>query len=290
MSHPLLAIDRIDGPPGPFLASIGEIFATFGAPIQDSGNVSYGVQIDDASETSTSPGDTAQRLFVKTTDPEIEVYGDHPTRVGLLYNAARLKKSCDHPILPALHRVIESAHGPMLVYDWVDGELLGGGSGKRDDPQSAHQRFRRLPVDEILAVLDAIYELHVQLVASGWIAVDFYDGCPIYDFDNKTVHIIDLDMYHRGPFTNQMGRMFGSTRFMAPEEFALGATIDERTTLFTLGRTAVIFLSDTSLERAPFRGDDALYEVVLRACREKPDERYPSMNEFYTAWREARKQ
>lgn len=275
MSHPLLDTERIDGPPGPFLESVGEIFATFGAPIQDSGNVSYGVRIGD------------ERFFVKTTDPEIEVYGDHAMRVALLYNAARLKKSCDHPTLPALHRVIESAHGPMLLYDWVDGELL---HRERDNPQSAHERFRQLSADEILLVLDAVYELHEQLVKDGWIAVDFYDGCPIYDFQQQVVHIVDLDMYHRGPFANEMGRMFGSTRFMAPEELALGATIDERTTLFTMGRTAAIFLSDTSLDRAPFRGNDALYEVVLRACRENPDERYASMHDFYTAWQEARKQ
>jgi serine/threonine-protein kinase len=75
------------------------------------------------------------------------------------------------------------------------------------------------------------------------------------------VHIVDLDMYHQGPFTNEMGRMFGSKRFMAPEELELGAQIDERTTLFTMGRTAAVFLSDNSLEREPFRGSDALYEV-----------------------------
>ena len=91
--------------------------------------------------------------------------------------------------------------------------------------------------------------MHDQLVSEGWIAVDFYDGCAIYNFDDQVVHIVDLDLYHRGPFTNRMGRLFGSTRSMAPEEFALGATIDERSTLFTMGRTAAIFLSDTSLQR-----------------------------------------
>jgi serine/threonine-protein kinase len=266
VSHALLDTDRIDGPPGPYLDAIGDIFVTFGAPTHDSGNVSYGVQIGD------------QRFFVKTTVPDIEVYGDHPTRVGFLYNAARLKQSCDHPTLPILHRVIESAHGPMLVYDWVDGELL-----------RHHERFRQLPVNEILSVLDAVFELHLDLVAAGWIAVDFYDGSPIYDFESQTVHIVDLDCYHRGPFTNQMGRMFGSSRFMAPEEFELGATIDERTTLFTMGRSAAVFLSNNSLERAPFRGGDALYDVIVRACRNNPDERYSTMKDFYADWHEARR-
>ncbi len=33
-----------------------------------------------------------------------------------------------------------------------------------------------------------------------------------------------------------MGRMFGSTRFMASEEFELGALIDEQTNVFVMGR------------------------------------------------------
>ena len=36
-AHPLRDIERIDGPPGPYLETIGTIFATFGAPTQDSG-------------------------------------------------------------------------------------------------------------------------------------------------------------------------------------------------------------------------------------------------------------
>ena len=265
-AHPLRDIERISGPPGPYLEAIGTIFATFGAATQDSGNVSYGVQVG------------GERFFVKTTDLEAEVFGDHATRVALLYNAAQLRRTCDHPTLPALHGIVETAHGPALVYDWVDGECLYGG---RRGPQSAHQRFRRLPGDAILAVLDAIYDLHVQLVQRGWIAVDFYDGCLIYDFERQAAHVVDLDMYHLGVFTNQMGRMFGSTRFMAPEEFERGALIDERTTVFTMGRAAIAFL-----------GDDiggAMGEVVRCACRTECAERYSSMEEFYAAWQQARR-
>lgn len=265
-AHPLRDIERVNGPPGPYLAAIGTIFAVFGPLTQDSGNVSYGVQVGD------------ERFFVKTTDPEAEVFGDHTTRVALLSNAARLRQSCDHPALPVLHRIVETAHGPALVYDWVEGECLYGG---RDDPQSAHQRFRRLPGDSILAVLDAIYDLHVQLARRGWIAVDFYDGCLMYDFERRIAHVVDLDMYHLGAFTNRMGRMFGSTRFMAPEEFERGAPIDERTTVFTMGRTAIAFL-----------GHDlggALGAVVQRACRTQRAARYRSLEEFYAAWQQARR-
>ena len=64
-----------------------------------------------------------------------------------------------------------------------------------------------------------IFELHYELAQTGWIAGDFYDGCLIYDFARQDIHVIDLDGYREGPFINEMGRMFGSSRFMAPEEF-----------------------------------------------------------------------
>ena len=78
--------------------------------------------------------------------------------------------------------------------------------------------------------------------------------------------------------------MFGSTRFMAPEEFELGATIDQRTTVFTLGRTAAVLLSDNSLDRKPFRGSDAQYEIMLRACQENSDARFQTVAQFRDAW------
>lgn len=85
-----------------------------------------------------------------------------------------------------------------------------------------------------------------------------------------------------------MGRMFGSSRFMAPEEFERGTLIDQRTTVFTMGRTAAILLSDGTLDRPPFRGSDALHAVVCRACALGPAERFPTLDGFHRAWQAAR--
>jgi serine/threonine-protein kinase len=142
-------------------------------------------------------------------------------------------------------------------------------------------------VSEILRVLDTVFDLHHELAALGWVAVDFYDGCLIYDFERQQLKVVDLDTYHRGPLVNEMGRMFGSTRFMAPEEFQRGAEINERTNVFTMGRSMAVFLSDGTLEQAPFRGSPALYEVMCGAARESPGERFESMAAFWSAWRNA---
>ena len=243
------------------------MFATFDERTQDSGNISYGIEVD------------GRRYFVKTAGrpDDSKPYFDHAERVASLRNAVRLAESAFHRALPKLRKVIESPTGPMLVYDWVDGDLVRG----------CLDRVRTLPVHEITALLTEIYDLHRELISLGWIAADFYDGAMIYDFDRRRVHAIDLDSYYTGPFTNRMGRMFGSTRFMAPEEFELGATIDERTTVFTMGRTAAILLSDASLNRDPFKGTDTQYDVILTACAKHPDDRIQSVAELHTAWTSA---
>jgi hypothetical protein len=268
----------INEQPGQYLRSVGTVFAEFGALTQDSGNVSYGVQIG------------AERYFVKTAgrpdDPRR--FLNHAARVALLRNAVRLSESCHHYTLPRLFRVIESPSGPLLVYQWLDGELIGTPRARRDDPESAFQRFRRLPAATIQGRLDSVFDLHHELAGAGWIAVDFYDGSLIYDFKSGRLGIVDLDMYREGPFRNEMGRMFGSTRFMAPEEFELGALIDERTNVFVMGRTALVLLSDGTLNEDAFRGTRALFEVVARACEPERSRRYDSMAAFYSAWRTAR--
>lgn len=275
--HPLLDIESIEQTPDVYLNAVGSVFAAFDERTQDSGNISYGVQT------------TQGRYFVKTAGHpgNPTPFMSHSERVSLLRSAVQLRRSCDHPTLPPLHRVIESPIGPLLVYQWVEGELIRVDAAVRDDPRSTFQRFRCLPPHEIIRALDLVYELHHQLARLGWIAVDFYDGCMIYDFDHRELHVVDLDHYCEGPFINEMGRMFGSSRFMAPEEFERGARIDERTTVFTMGRTAAVLLSNGTLERRPFRGNDALYEVVRRACCDDRRKRYGSMAAFFTAWMEA---
>lgn len=278
MPHVLLDCDVIDRTAEQYLRSVGTVFAEFGDLTQDSGNISYGVQIG------------AERYFIKTAgrpdDPRPAL--KHPARVALLRNAIRLYQSCCHFALPNLYHVIESPSGPLLVYQWLDGELLGVPSAQRDDPASAFQRFRRLPTSAILKCLDAIFDLHDELVRAGWIAMDFYDGCLIYDFASARLGVIDLDMYREGPFRNEMGRLFGSTRFMAPEEFELGALIDEQTSVFVMGRTALVLLSDGTLDRGAFRGSEALFEVVAKACDPERSRRFDSMSAFCRAWQAAK--
>ncbi|HVX44242.1 MAG TPA: hypothetical protein VHC49_10165 [Mycobacteriales bacterium] len=245
---------EISQQPLPFLESVGTVFARFGADTQDSGNISYGLRAGDA------------RYFVKTAgDPaDTKAYFDLGGRIALLRNAVELAESVVHPALPVLHAVIESPGGPLLAYEWRDGDLLSIRC-------AAHERFRALPVAEIRSALDSLYGLHADLDAAGWVEGDFYDGAMMYDFPARRLTVMDLDTYRRGPHRNDMGRMFGSTRFMAPEQHSLGAPIDTRTTAYVLARAALVLMPDPP---AP------LYSVLQEATTT----RFPSYSAFYDAW------
>ena len=252
---------QTDLAPADYLSRVGAVFATFDTRTQDSGNVSFGVEA------------SGRRWFVKTAgDPADRAHFlPHESRVGLLHNAQRLAGAVSHPALPALQGVTQSAWGPMLIYQWAPGELVGVHSA-------------RLPADELTAAIDTIFDAHLELCRAGWVACDLYDGSIIYDFAGRGTWLIDLDSYHFGPFTNEMGRMFGSTRFMAPEEFERGARIDERTTVFTLGRMISVFLGDGDLSAEGFRGSESQYRAMLTACRPDPEARYQDVAELVDAW------
>lgn len=285
-----LTTTTIHETPADYVARYGRIEAEFSHLTQDSGNVSWIVEAPEG------------RLFIKTAGTDAPPprgaatpYFDRAGRIAGLRNAVALARSCDHPALPALLNVIETPIGPMLVYTAVAGELVGvtnrAGVSRdelRNEPASAYQRFAQLPAANQLAIFDTLIDLHRRLTDAGWVALDLYDGCLIVDFDTLELHVVDLDEYRRGPSRNDMGRMFGSTRFMAPEEFELGAPIDQVTTVFTLGRLVKHFGTRLTEDPAQFCGPTALAEVVERATQADRRNRYPSVADFATAWSSAR--
>jgi serine/threonine-protein kinase len=279
----LLTATTTDLDPADLVRQHGTVVAEFGHLTQDSGNISWVVD------------DGTRRVFVKTAGrpgpppPGAPVpYFGLDDRIALLRNAVEVARSCEHPAMPRLRNVVETPLGPALVYDAVPGELVHTPRPQRDDPASAYQRFAHAPAATLLGVLDTLVDVHVALAAAGWVACDLYDGSLIVDLPTARLWVVDIDGYHRGPFTNQMGRMFGASRFMAPEEHELGATVDERTTVFTLGRLAWHFGTRLTERDKDFCGPPALAGVVRRACRPAPDERYADVAALGAAWRAAR--
>ena len=268
MSHPLTEVASIDVAIESYLGQVGEVFQAFRQ--QDSGTVSYGVLVG------------GRRWFVKESG--------NPSIVESLRRALHLHTMVQHPALPRLHNSSRTPGGLALVYEWVPGEVLYDPRFTREqrrwDPAHPHVRFRSLPVGEILDALDTIFDVHVLLSDAGFVASDFYDGCIIYDFGGRLVFLCDLDEYRHGPFVLDMDRNYGSTRFMAPEEYRRGSTLDQVTNVFSLARAATVLLGDGTESLDAWRGSDALREVVVRATKAERSQRHQSVREFVEEWRE----
>ncbi|MGC0340504.1 serine/threonine protein kinase [Streptomyces sp. SLBN-8D4] len=256
-AHPLLDVDEIPETE-PYLRSVGEVFRSFRE--QDSGCLSHGVRLPDGS-----------RWFVK------EATTDRAQRS--LDRAWAFHGRVRHPaIVPQVHRVAVGDRRTAVVMPWHDGEILY-------DP-TARARFRALPLARVHHALDRVLDAHLAVEAAGQVAVDLYDGAFLYDFDAHELRLIDLDDYRPGPFVLTEDRLPGSTRFMAPEEWRRGATIDTRTTVHVLGRTARLLLDAGPGEDA-FRGTAAQLAVVERATRPVPGERFGGVRDLVEAWRAA---
>ena len=263
--HPLLDVTEIDTDIETYLKQIGEIMYRF--PAHDSRCHSFQTMVDN------------QRWFVK--------HGGTPQTVTWLKQAVRFHDAVQHEALPRLHNAFATPDGFTLVYDWVDGEGLRPERELSAGELHPRDRFCALPAPEIIDALNVVYDVHILIEQRGFIAEDFYDGCMIYDFHNKQIHLIDFDFYHSGPFINNRGRLYGSRRFMAPEEFQKGERIDERANVFMLGRTAFVLLANNSDSRDDWKGSDAIWQVAKKATNADKQLRYQSVQEFVSAWHTA---
>ena len=268
MTHPLTSVASIDTPVEAYLREVGEVFRVFGH--QDSGTTSYGVLVG------------GRRWFVKPSDD--------PSIVESLRRALHLNTRVRHPALPRLHNSFLVPGGLALVYEWVPGEVLNDprltSQQRVSDPAHPHVRFRGLPVGRIIDV-DTIFDVHLLLAESGFVASDLYDGCIIYDFEGSRTFLCDLDEYRDGSFVLDMDRAYGSRRFMAPEEFRRGATVDQVTNVFNLGRAAAVLLGDGTGSLDAWRGTREMREVVERATSSERARRYQSVSELVEQWHAA---
>jgi serine/threonine-protein kinase len=238
----------------------GNAFVVFDA--QDSGCLSYGVRSGQ------------RRWFVKTATT--------PAARASLTRAFGLHAAVRHEAIVAPEMVFDGADGPTLVYPWRAGTVLNHATVHGAD-RRALARFQTLPVAAVESALDRILDAHLAVAAAGYVAVDLYDGCLLYDFDAHRMWLIDLDEYRPGPFILNSDRLAGSRRYMAPEEFIRGSFIDERTSVHALGRTLYHLLDSP----AGWRGTPAQRAVVDHATRPTPADRYADTAALATAWQQA---
>lgn len=263
-----------------WLSAWGKVFAVFDK--QDSGNLSFGVEKDGV------------RRFIKYAGAATTEFEGEPAEAILrLKQAVQVYEDLDHPSLVRLLSHFEAGPGYAAVFEWFDGESLHPHwafppPAKYEDPRSPFYRYRRLPLEKRLASYRAILDFHVHVEEKGYIAVDFYDGSVLYDFAADTTKICDIDLYQKAPFENRMGRLWGSSRFMSPEEFEYGAAIDGVTNVYNMGATA-FFIFGGELDRSYDQWDAgrSLYDIALKAVHAERAGRYASVADFASAWDKA---
>lgn len=252
-----------------FLAAYGRAFKVFDD--QDSGNICFGVEKADG-----------ERYFIKYAGAHtLRMYITPEEAVRNLKNALPLYKNLRHESLIPFLGTLETENGFGLVFQWTEGLCMG-----RMYPES-HARFMALSIDEKLEVFRNIQAFLDSVHRAGYLAVDFYDGSILYDFARKQTLICDMDYFMKKPCINHMGRMWGSSTFMSPEEFDKGAVMDEITNVYTLGAFAFALFGGFYRDREHWQLNDAAFDAARRAVSLQRADRHQSIAAFADDWEKA---
>lgn len=251
-----------------FMKEYGTVFKVFDD--QDSGNICFGTEKD------------GQRYFVKFAGVPTERYGGDPAdAISRLKATLPIYSDLKHESLIDLIEAKEIGDGFAMVFKWTDGDCMG-----RMYP-AAHRRFMELPINDRLAVFSDILSFMECVASRNYVAIDFYDGSIMYDFANGKTTICDIDLFRKQPCVNNMGRMWGSSRFQSPEEYQLGADIDEITNVYTLGATAFALFDEYNRTREKWQLSDKLFGIATRAVSDDRANRQQTIRQFTAEWEAA---
>lgn len=251
-----------------FLARWGRVFRVFDE--QDSGNLCFGVEGEGG------------RVFVKYAGaPTVRYEGSMREAIERSRAAAEIYRALSHPRLVRLRESVDLGSGHAMVFDWTEAVPLGRQFGRA-------QVLAKLDSASRARAVQQIYDFHASAAAVGWVAVDLYDGSLLIDQGTGDVTLCDVDLYARAPLVNTMGRMWGSRRFMSPEEFQLGAPIDDVTNVFALGALAHTLLGDDETKsRGAWVGTDEQFGIAARALSPSRSDRWLGAASLAEAWRAA---
>jgi len=279
-----------------FLNKYGKVFCVFAQ--NDSGNISFGVD------------NGRQKYFIKVAGAKTTgSCRSTAEAIDALKTAIPLYSDLAHPKL--IHLVEHFKHDDLYaaVFEWAEGDCLFDHWNFEFYNANPHilpprKRFKILPREKKLNAFCSILDFLLFVESNGYVAVDFYDGSIMYDFERDAVTICDIDFFRKRPLINDMGEEYwGTKRLKAPEEYMLGAEIDTVTNVFTFGALLMHFFgcfSDDEMKEMYKRNaffpcryetwelSEASYKIALRAVCNERSRRYDSMKSFYQEWIGAR--
>ncbi|KGA98362.1 serine/threonine protein kinase [Alkalihalobacillus alcalophilus ATCC 27647 = CGMCC 1.3604] len=260
-----------------WITNYGEVFKVFDQ--QDSGNICFGVK------------KAGKKFFIKYAGANTLKFSDDiEEAIRKLKESVPIYETLKHSSLVRLIDSGEIGQGYALIFEWFEGEGLYpqgefAKTEKYTHPDSPFYRFKQLPVSERIKVMSEIIQFHVHVEEKGYVAIDFYDGSLMYDFQQEQLKICDIDYYQQKPFINHLGRLWGSSRFMSPEEFQLGSEIDGRTNVYNIGAMAFCLLGG-ELDRSfvKWEASKSLFEVMKKAVEKDRQNRFESLKQLADKW------
>ena len=146
-----------------------------------------------------------------------------------------------------------------------------------------------MPAEKKLRAFEDIMEFHAHVAAKGYVALDFYDGSILYDYDKEKVIICDIDLYQKSPFLN-VGNLgiVGSARYVSPEECVKDAIMDEITNVYTMGATAFALFAYGDRSPEAWHLSKQMYSVVKQAVSDDRKQRQQSIRQLIENWRTAK--
>jgi serine/threonine-protein kinase len=265
-----------------FLGKYGKVFKAFDE--QGSGNISFGVQ------------DGGKKYFVKFAGAPRENYIanretgeiDTESAIALLKQAVPLYTELAHPTLIKLVTAEEIGYAGSPCGGFAAVFEYENAIGIEPKGSPNHIRFMQMPTEKKMQAFMDIMSFHAHVAAKGYVALDFYDGSILYDYDREKVIICDIDLYKKSPFIN-VGNLgiVGSARYVSPEECIADEIMDEVTNVYTMGATAFALFADSGRTLDKWTLSEGLYKVVKRAVSDEREERQQSIKQLIEEWQGA---
>lgn len=251
-----------------FIHKYGVVFKVFDD--QDSGNICFGTEKD------------GKRYFIKFAGASTAEYcGNTENAIERLIDTLPIYENLKHNSLIKFLFAEKIGDGFAMIFEWADGVCMGR---MYDDD---HKKIMSLPISHKLKIFGSIISFMEYIISKNYVAIDFYDGSIMYDVKRQKTTICDIDFFRKQPVFNDMGRMWGSDRFISPEECKYGELIDEITNVFTLGKMAFSLFTDSDCNFSNYPLNRTSYDVLTKATENDRNCRYKSINEFKNAWNNA---
>ncbi|MCQ6557560.1 serine/threonine protein kinase [Paenibacillus mendelii] len=182
-----------------FLSQYGKVFTVFDK--QDSGYLCFGVQNEN------------NKLFLKMAGAAtLRSSITKETAIERLKSTVSIYKDLRHPKLIEIIEHKEINQGYLTVFEWFEGECMGR-------QYDSFDKFVNLQLEEKMDMYQDILNFHQHVNEREYIAIDFYDGCIMYQFSSCQTMICDIEFYSKKPVMNTLGRMWGSSRYMSLKNF-----------------------------------------------------------------------